>query len=149
MMIFDMVLDLCKDGGEYNENSLYFDLFFNDFSVDMEDAHATVLKLDDNRWSHWSYFGIFDGHAGYRTAVKASEKLHIRLVSCLNNLAQEQLPGKSSSQITSSQLDFHKLEMTIKDAYFKFDNEWREENRNANPGRNEILIIRKSFSSLN
>jgi serine/threonine protein phosphatase PrpC len=98
----------------------------------MEDAHATVLKLDDNRWSHWSYFGIFDGHAGYRTAVKAAEKLHLRLVSCLNILAQEQFNGKSPLHITSSQFDFNKLEMSIKDAYFKFDNEWREENRNNN-----------------
>jgi len=102
--------------------------------VDMEDAHATILKLDDNRWSNWSYFGVFDGHAGYRTAFRAAEKLHLRLVSCLNTLVQEHFNGKSPSNITSSQLDFHKLESTIKDAYFKFDNEWREENRNNNTG---------------
>ncbi|CAF1656866.1 unnamed protein product [Adineta ricciae] len=101
--------------------------------VDMEDAHATVLKLDDNRWSHWSYFGIFDGHAGFRTAVKSADKLHLRIVSSLDGLVQENANLKSLSTITSSQLDFNKLEMAIKDAYFKFDNEWREENRNANP----------------
>jgi serine/threonine protein phosphatase PrpC len=106
----------------------------------MEDAHATILKLDDNRWSHWSYFGIFDGHAGYRTAVKASEKLHLRLVSSLNALVQETSIGKSASHITSSQLDFHKLEMSIKDAYFKFDNEWREENRSNNTGIEKTKI---------
>jgi len=100
--------------------------------VDMEDAHATVLKLDDNRWSHWSYFGIFDGHAGFRTAIKSSEKLHVRIVSSLNGLIQENTNLKSSQNITSSQLDFNKFEMAIKDAYFKFDNEWREENRNNN-----------------
>ena len=105
------------------------------FSVDMEDAHATVLKLDDSRWSHWAYFGVFDGHAGFRTAVKASEKLHSRLLNCLNTFAQEQFNGKIPSTILSSQLDHHKLEMTIKDAYFNFDNEWREENRTNNPGR--------------
>ncbi|CAF1271213.1 unnamed protein product [Adineta steineri] len=96
--------------------------------VDMEDAHATILKLDDNRWSHWSYFGVFDGHAGFRTAVKAAEKLHLRILTSLNTLVPDQ---KSTSHITSSQLDFHKFEMAIKDAYFKFDNEWREENRST------------------
>jgi len=116
----------------------------------MEDAHATILKLDDNRWSNWSYFGVFDGHAGYRTAFRAAEKLHLRLVSCLNTLVQEHFNGKSPSNITSSQLDFHKLEMTIKDAYFKFDNEWREENRNNNTGRrknktSKFFIIQKIF----
>jgi len=109
----------------------------------MEDAHATVLKLDDNRWSHWSYFGIFDGHAGFRTAVKSAEKLHIRIVSSLNGLVQETGNIKS---LTSSQLDFNKFEMAIKDAYFKFDNEWREENRNNNPGiRNEKFSSRKNL----
>ncbi|UJR27000.1 hypothetical protein I4U23_008306 [Adineta vaga] len=98
--------------------------------VDMEDAHATILKLDDNRWSRWSYFGVFDGHAGFRTAFKASEKLHSRIVTSLNTLITD---PKSTSHVTSSQLDFHKFESTIKDAYFKFDNDWREENRNANP----------------
>ncbi len=110
----------------------FFAYLPNEFSVDMEDAHATILKLDDHRWSHWSYFGIFDGHAGYRTAVKAAEKLHLRILSSLNTLVPDQ---KSTSHITSSQLDFHKLEMSIKDAYFKFDTEWREENRSNNPGR--------------
>ena len=100
----------------------------------MEDAHATVLKLDDQRWSHWSYFGIFDGHAGFRTAIKSAEKLHLRIVSSLNGLVQENGQFKTSS----TQLDFQKLEMAIKDAYFKFDNEWREENRSVNPGRRRI-----------
>jgi serine/threonine protein phosphatase PrpC len=128
------VLDLCKDGGKLKNNLYFISYHSNIFSVDMEDAHATVLKLDDNRWSHWSYFGIFDGHAGFRTAVKAADKLHLRIVSCLNTLVQENNSAKSPSHVTSSQLDFHKFEMSIKDAYFKFDNEWREENRNNNPG---------------
>ncbi|CAF0944906.1 unnamed protein product [Rotaria sordida] len=102
--------------------------------VDMEDAHATILKLDDNHWSCWSYFGVFDGHAGFRTAVKAAEKLHLHILSSLNTLVQDNLNGKSSLlNVTSSQLDFNKFEMAIKDAYFKFDNEWREENRTINP----------------
>ncbi|CAF3729160.1 unnamed protein product [Rotaria socialis] len=101
--------------------------------VDMEDAHAAVLKLDDNRWSTWSYFGIFDGHAGFRTAVKSAERLHPRIISSLNGLVQENANLKSSQNVTSSQLDFNKFEMAMKDAYFKFDNEWKEENRNNNP----------------
>jgi serine/threonine protein phosphatase PrpC len=100
----------------------------------MEDAHATVLKLDEQRWSSWSYFGIFDGHAGFRTAIKSAEKLHSRILSSLNGLVQDNGNLKTLPTITSSQMDFNKFEMAIKDAYFKFDNEWREENRNNNPG---------------
>lgn len=107
----------------------------------MEDAHSTVLQLDENRWSKWSFFGIFDGHAGHRTAIKSAEKLHQRVLTCLNDLIQENSTLKSSSSpISSSQLDFNQFEMAIKDAYFKFDNEWREENRASVPGRMNISI---------
>ena len=105
----------------------------------MEDAHATVLQLDEQRWSQWSYFGIFDGHAGYRTAIKSSEKLHQRILTSLNSLVQD---SKMSLPITSSQLDYSKFEMAIKDAYFKFDQEWREENRNQNPGKNFLRLTK-------
>ncbi|CAF4122687.1 unnamed protein product [Rotaria socialis] len=100
--------------------------------VDMEDAHATILTLDDNSWSRWSYFGVFDGHAGYRTAVKAAEKLHLQILSSLNALVADNANETVPSKVISSQLDFSKFETAIKDAYFKFDHEWREENRNNN-----------------
>lgn len=119
-------------------------------SVDMEDAHATVLQLDEHRWSQWAYFGVFDGHAGFRTAVKAADKLHPRLLSSLNTFVQESSGNvKASTSITSSQLDYPKFEMTIKDAYFKFDHEWREENRNNNPGRRRTIrkILSQTCSS--
>lgn len=134
---FDTVSDRCKDGGRFGDASAVGASPWSRSRVDMEDAHATVLKLDDQRWSRWSYFGIFDGHAGFRTASKASEKLHSRIVTSLNTLIAD---PKSTSQITSSQLDFHKLEMAIKDAYFKFDNDWRDENRTSNPGTSETVV---------
>lgn len=147
MTRFDTVLDLCKAGGK---KILFFILDPSDdkFSVDMEDAHATVLKLDDQRWSHWSYFGIFDGHAGYRTAIKSAEKLHLRVVSSLNELVRDDGQLKSSSNITSTKLDFHKLEMSIKDAYFKFDHEWREENRSTNPGRMKQMNFEDNLNDI-
>jgi len=114
----------------YNDELRYGLGSMQGWRIEMEDAHSTILQLDEQRWSKWSFFGIFDGHAGYRTAVKSAEKLHLRILSCLNDFIQENSNLKSSSSaISSSQLDFNKFEMTIKDAYFKFDNEWREENR--------------------
>ncbi|CAF0790251.1 unnamed protein product [Didymodactylos carnosus] len=108
--------------------------------VDMEDAHAAVLRLDDNRWSRWSYFGIFDGHAGKYVAILASQRLHMRILQSLNNMVNHEHPkavagvhNNQQSYITSSQLDFHKFENAIKDAYFKFDQELREDLRNQSP----------------
>lgn len=100
----------------------------------MEDAHTTILRLDEKKWTNWSYFGVFDGHAGSRTAIRAAEKLHIAIVSSLNSAFVDSTNSKSNSPISSSQIDLRQFEMSIKDAYFKFDEEWRDENRNQNSG---------------
>ena len=116
----------------------------------MEDAHATVLQLDDQTWSKWSYFGVFDGHAGFRTAARSAEKLHAQILSSLNKFVHESSGNlRAVTQITSSQLDLAKFELTIKEAYFKFDHDWREENRNHNPGKlysNQFLNTEKNSS---
>lgn len=125
-----------KHNGSGNSDELRYGLgSMQGWRVDMEDAHATVLQLDEKRWSRWSYFGIFDGHAGYRTAVRSSEKLHNQIICSLNKFVDETLIDHRSNNnpISSSQLDRARFDMTIKDAYFKFDHEWREENRNQNP----------------
>lgn len=33
----------------------------------MEDRHHHMKHLDRERWRHWAYFAIFDGHSGRRT----------------------------------------------------------------------------------
>ena len=135
MKTFVMDSVRCKDGGNFDWKKKQFVFIHQRFSIDMEDAHATILKLDGQRWSNWSYFGIFDGHAGFRTAMKAAEKLHSSVLSSLNNLVMNNNNSKSNSPISSSQLNFHQFEAAIKEAYFKFDSDWREENRVNNPGR--------------
>jgi hypothetical protein len=44
--------------------------------VDMEDAHVVKLGLDnDSPFKEWSFFGVFDGHAGTKVALHSSEHL--------------------------------------------------------------------------
>ena len=47
--------------------------------ISMEDAHATVLKLDDQ--SNNAYFAVFDGHGGSTVAKFAGKHVHERLKS--------------------------------------------------------------------
>ncbi|CAF0756633.1 unnamed protein product [Didymodactylos carnosus] len=105
--------------------------------ADMEDAHGAILRLDDNRWSRWSYFGIFDGHAGKNVAILGAQRLHTRILQSLNNMINLEHSKASGSAhnnqqpyVTSSQFDFLKFEAAIKDAYYKFDAELRDELRN-------------------
>eukprot|EP00754_Rhynchopus_humris_P024058 Rhum_TRINITY_DN14861_c6_g10::Rhum_TRINITY_DN14861_c6_g10_i1::g.124297::m.124297/K14803/PTC2_3; protein phosphatase PTC2/3 len=45
----------------------------------MEDAHATVLKLDGAEAGPCSFFGVYDGHCGQLTAKYTGENLHKQL----------------------------------------------------------------------
>lgn len=42
--------------------------------VEMEDAHHAQLTLNGTL-SDWSYFGVFDGHAGARVSAHCAENL--------------------------------------------------------------------------
>ncbi|KAG9097557.1 Protein phosphatase 2C 2 [Ceratobasidium sp. UAMH 11750] len=47
--------------------------------ISMEDAHATVLKLDDH--TNNAFFAVFDGHGGSTVAKYAGKHVHERLKS--------------------------------------------------------------------
>jgi serine/threonine protein phosphatase PrpC len=44
--------------------------------TDMEDAHQIKVGLSDSDvFKSWSFFAVFDGHAGSRVALHSSENL--------------------------------------------------------------------------
>lgn len=45
--------------------------------INMEDAHATILNLDeDNADDHVAFFGVYDGHGGEKSAIFTGKRLH-------------------------------------------------------------------------
>lgn len=44
--------------------------------VEMEDAHDVAIELQNEPpFDNWSFFAVFDGHAGNRVALHSSENL--------------------------------------------------------------------------
>lgn len=43
--------------------------------IEMEDAHTCALKLPVDNLSSWSFFAVYDGHAGSKVAEQASHRL--------------------------------------------------------------------------
>lgn len=44
--------------------------------VDMEDAHQVVVSITNQPpFKDWSFFAVFDGHAGSRVAIHSSQNL--------------------------------------------------------------------------
>ena len=45
--------------------------------ISMEDAHTTILQLEDGKRT--SFFGVYDGHGGQRVAEYSGRMLHQRI----------------------------------------------------------------------
>ncbi|XP_017129057.1 protein phosphatase 1B [Drosophila elegans] len=64
-----------KQVSEDNGNGLrYCVTSMQGWRLEMEDAHAAVCGLKEP-FAEWSYFGVFDGHAGNRIALHCAEHL--------------------------------------------------------------------------
>nr|XP_023676012.1 protein phosphatase 1B-like isoform X1 [Paramormyrops kingsleyae] len=64
-----------KQNSHGEGNSLHYGLSsMQGWRVEMEDAHAAVLGLPSSL-DAWSFFAVFDGHAGSRTATYCSQHL--------------------------------------------------------------------------
>ena len=56
----------------------------------MEDAHTTLLKLDQEKYSKFSFFAVFDGHGGSNAAHWAGENLFKFVISNLETETHEE-----------------------------------------------------------
>ena len=83
--------------------------------VDMEDSHTAILSLPN--LSSWSFFAVFDGHAGSKVAEYSSKHLVDVILNHPN--IEKMTSGKAEE---SNEL----IEKAIKDAFFEIDEKMRE-----------------------
>jgi len=90
--------------------------------VDMEDAHTTAVSLDDNL-KNWSFFAVFDGHAGKIAADICSRDLVEKVRKVLTD---EVMQGLTDAGDYSTEA----VESTVKKSFLTMDSILREELRN-------------------
>lgn len=83
--------------------------------VDMEDAH-TAKSLND-QLTDWSFFGVFDGHAGENASKYCAKNLHEVIVKNEN--------FKNAIKDNSSSPDLNLLEQGIVDGFLELDESMR------------------------
>jgi protein phosphatase 2C family protein 2/3 len=64
-----------------NERFLYAVSEMQGWRITMEDAHASILDLDENKDEKNTFFAVYDGHGGGSVAKFAGQNVHKRLVN--------------------------------------------------------------------
>jgi protein phosphatase 2C family protein 2/3 len=64
-----------------NERLLYAVSEMQGWRITMEDAHAAILDLDENKNESNTFFAVYDGHGGGSVAKFAGQNVHKRLVN--------------------------------------------------------------------
>ena len=82
--------------------------------VDMEDSHTAKLSLP--KLPNWSFFAVFDGHAGSKVAEYSSQHLVDEILK--HDYFQKVINGSSEENVEL-------ISEAIKDAFFKLDETMR------------------------
>lgn len=105
---------------KYNEtgcgNGLRFALSsMQGWRIEMEDAHCATIGLPGSL-SDWSFFAVFDGHAGARVSAYCAEKMLDAIIS------GEELSGESNG----SEPTWASVANSIRSGFLRLDDELRE-----------------------
>jgi len=76
----------------------------------MEDYHKHLIPFDSQSWNDWSFFAIFDGHAGMGTARYAADHLDKKLLDTFDH----------NNKMSDTQ-----LHSAIKEAFVELDKDVR------------------------
>lgn len=90
--------------------------------VEMEDAHTAVLGLPDSRMKDWSFFAVYDGHAGSRVANYCSKHLLEHIISA--SLGQQGTSSGSESTTVETP-SVESVKAGIRTGFLKIDEHMR------------------------
>lgn len=90
--------------------------------VEMEDAHTAVLGLPDPRMKDWSFFAVYDGHAGSRVANYCSKHLLEHIINA--SIGQQGAsPGSESTPVETPSVEA--IKAGIRTGFLKIDEHMR------------------------
>ena len=91
--------------------------------VEMEDAHSAVIGLPAEHLKNWSFFAIFDGHAGARVSSCCSDQLLEAIM--LNEYFKAGIAGHTESGGEGQQPFLEKIKKGIKMGFLALDDKIR------------------------
>ncbi|CAB3396864.1 unnamed protein product [Caenorhabditis bovis] len=108
--------------------------------MNMEDAHiAETAMSQDPPYKNWSFFAVFDGHAGPEVAAKASNQLLQYLIDTKEFKEMTKALKKSDGVLTPECLDF--IVKGIRTGFLNFDECTKNTTDCSNSGSTAVCAI--------
>jgi serine/threonine protein phosphatase PrpC len=119
--------------------------------IEMEDAHCAVLNLPINGFNDWSFFAVFDGHAGYKVSQYCSEHLLEKILSAENYFCETNNNSKcvNNSNLTNNSSTNDSISSSSSNSPSKATTTSQNINSSMNPKNEKIKnAIIKGFLDL-
>lgn len=115
--------------------------------MEMEDAHTTVLSMPLESLKKWSFFAVYDGHAGSKVAKAASERL-------LNEILETEyfknvLQNDENQAVSQNKYDCDKIKESIEQGFLRLDTKLFKEELASGSTAVGLLITPKHFFYIN
>ena len=115
------IMEKMSEDGVDNETGLRYALCsMQGWRVEMEDAHTALLTI--NELPGWSFFGVYDGHAGSLVAEQTSKNLLSAILNTneFKKIIAEAATGKPSYFVPSRE-QLTEIEKGIKNGFLQMD----------------------------
>ncbi len=101
-------------------NGVYYGLSsMQGWRLEMEDAHCAVIGLPDSL-KDWSFFAVFDGHAGAKVSAYCAEQLLIAITT------NDDFKGKAAGSGEGVMPSLENVKTGIKTGFLALDDKMRE-----------------------
>lgn len=115
------IMEKTSEDGVDNESGLKYALCcMQGWRVEMEDAHSATLTITD--LPGWSFFAVFDGHAGSLVAERSSKQLLTAILSTAEfKKVIAEISTNKPAQFIPSREQMVEIEKGIKNGFLTMD----------------------------
>lgn len=115
--------------------------------MEMEDAHTAEVKLPLDSLTKWSFFMVFDGHAGGKVAKEAGHRLLGSI--CETDYFKNELKTNKGNIVTENSYDTSSVTNAIQQGFLMLDRHLKEEDCASGSTAVGLLITPRHFFYIN
>merc|ERR1739848_1967 len=109
--------------------------------MEMEDAHTNIVSMPVDGLEKWSFFAVFDGHAGAKVAEESSKRLVNHILD--QPYFKNDLSKNTANCVSENKYDCDKIKQSIEEGFLALDAQLKSEEMASGSTAVGLLITPK------